>query len=176
MKGFFVALDLNGRLCIVIGASEEAAFRARLLGEHGANVVRFEREPPTDSEIERAWLVVLADRDAELCGRLSAFCEAKRILFCAVDQPGRNSFHHVATTREGEVTVAIGTDGRAPSLARRLREELARVLGASKLAEFSRRLAELRERTPSEQRRARMSEAVAGVRFTGELELPPLED
>jgi siroheme synthase-like protein len=176
VKGFFVALDLAGKQCIVIGASEEAAFRARLLGEHGANVVRFERQSPTETELREAWLVVLADRDRELSGRLGAFCHAERILYCAVDQPGQSSFHHVAMSRVGEVTVAIGTDGRAPSLARRLREELGRVLGASKLAEFSERLAALRDRTPSEERRARMSEAVQGVRFTGTIELPELED
>lgn len=176
MKGFFVALQLLGKDCIVIGTSEEAEYRARLLADHGAQVERFERQSPTEARLKRAWLVVLADRDAELAGRIGAFCAAERILFCAVDQPGQNSFHHVAMTRVGEVTVAIGTDGRAPSLARRLREEIARVLGASKLASFSERLAKLRERVPSEERRERMGRAVAGVRFTGELELPELED
>jgi siroheme synthase-like protein len=176
VKGFFVALDLAGKDCFVLGTSEEAAFRARLLSEHGARVVRFERHPPTDDELGRAWLVVLADRDPELAGRVGAFCEARRILFCAVDQPGQNSFHHVAMTRVGEVTVAIGTDGRAPSLARRLREELGRVLAASRLASFSERLASLRERTPSEARKERMARAVSGVHFTGELVLPELDD
>lgn len=175
MKGFFVALDLTGKPCIVVGSSGEAAFRVGLLRDHGADVVRFERESPTTADLERAWLVVLADRDAELAVRLGAFCEANRILFCAVDQPGQNSFHHVAMTRVGEVTVAIGTDGRAPSLARKLREELARVLEASGLGAFSEKLALLRERTPSFDRRERMGRAVAGVRLTGELELPELE-
>lgn len=176
MKGFFVALDLTGKDCIVVGSSEEATFRVNLLREHGANVRRFESHRPTEAELGDAWLVVLADRDAELAARIGGFCESRRILFCAVDQPGQNSFHHVAMTRVGEVTVAIGTDGRAPSLARRLREELGRVLTGSDLATFSHQLAELRERTPSDERRERMGRAVAGVRFTGELELPELED
>jgi siroheme synthase (precorrin-2 oxidase/ferrochelatase) len=173
-RGFLVALELGHRKCVVVGTSDDAKRRAEALSAHGAVVVRL-LDRVDDADIADAWLVVLADRNPQLAARLSAFCAMNRILFCAVDQPGGSSFHHVAVARAGVVSVGVGTDGRAPALARRLREELERVFQSSGLAEFAERLASERESTPSAERKERQSRAVAGLRLTGKLELPDPE-
>jgi siroheme synthase-like protein len=108
-------------------------------------------------------------QDTALARRLGALCQARRIFFCAVDQPETSSYAHLALVRAGSLTVAIGTEGRAPALGRRLREELARVLGESGAAEEVERLATLRATTPSAERREALGRAVADVHFTGAL-------
>lgn len=119
------------------------------------------------------WLAVFTDQDRALAERIAALAEARRVFFCAVDQPEFGSFSHLALVRSGPVTVAISTNGRAPSLARRLREELARLFAEADLGAFAERIASLRDRTSSAERRAVVGEAVQDVHFTGNLALPP---
>jgi siroheme synthase (precorrin-2 oxidase/ferrochelatase) len=77
----------------------------------------------------------------------------------------------MAQARAGLLTIAISTAGQAPALGRRLREELERLLAASKMSAFIAELAALRARTPSADRRQVLGAAVAEVHFTGELTL-----
>jgi hypothetical protein len=51
-----------------------------------------------------------------------------------------------------------------------------RVFNECQLAEFVDRVSVLREKTPSAARRQVLGAAVAGVRFGGKLELPPIKD
>ena len=128
-----------------------------------------ERRPFEESDLDEAWLVVQATQDGELARRVGAGCLARRVFFCAVDQPENSSYAHLALVRTGSLTVAIGTEGRAPALGRRLSEELARVLGEAGAADEVERLAALRLATPSAERREALGRAVADVHFTGAL-------
>lgn len=185
--GYPLNLLLDDRKCVVVGGGAEAALRAGNLLEAGARVLvvgteatpgldalasprlRVERRPFTESDLEEAWLVVQATQDGELARVVGAACEARRIFFCAVDQPENSSYAHLALVRTGSLTVAIGTEGRAPALGRRLREELARVLGEAGAADEVERLAALRSATPAAERREVLGRAVADVHFTGSL-------
>ena len=185
---FPVALHLEGKACLVVGSQLEARDRARSLGDVGARVALIAENPCRELEelaaaralplvrrafattdLDGVWLALLVDRDFELGARMAALCNARRILFCAIDQPQDNSFSHMALARAGLVTAAIGTNGRAPALGRRLREELERVFDEASLAEFAERIAELRETTPPEKRREVLSAAVATLRLDGRL-------
>jgi siroheme synthase-like protein len=187
---FPVALLLEGRACLVVGSEPESLARTRALLEAGARpsvvclapsdelcalaqrgaIALHDREF-ADADLDDQWLAVLVDRDPELATRMAALAEARRVFFCAVDQPERNSYAHMAQARAGLVTLAISTAGQAPALGRRLREELERMTKQANLAAFAEQLAELRARTPSADRRAVLGAAVANVRFSGELEL-----
>lgn len=189
---FPIALHLEHKACLVIGSNAEAVDRALALLRVGAQVTLITPTALTDPELERAqaaqlrplvrayddgdlegqWLAVLTDRDEQLGARIAEQALRARILFCATDQPQPNSYSHMSLTQAGCVTLAISTNGRAPALARRLRMELERVFDAAGLAEFADALAELRERTPPEQRKAVLSAAVAALEFDGELLLP----
>jgi precorrin-2 dehydrogenase/sirohydrochlorin ferrochelatase len=191
VTSFPVALHLEGKACLVVGSNEEAAERARSLSDVGAKVEIVSEKPGLGlsavisarslphhrraflpEDLDGKWLAVLTDRDLELGRFMAEEAEARRVLFCATDQPQRNSFSHMAQARAGLVTLAISTGGRAPALGRRLREEFARVLLEAGLRHFAEKVAELRERTPSEQRREVMGDAVANVHFEGHLRLP----
>ena len=168
-----VALRLENRRCLVVGTNEDAVARARALGEAGASVVCAREFAPAD--LEGTWLAVLTDRDPALASRMHDECEARRIFFCAVDEPKVGSFAHLALARAGNVTAAIGTNGEAPALARRLRELLQELFERAGLAAFAARHAELRRATPSERRRDVLGADVRGVELRGELVLPRSE-
>jgi siroheme synthase-like protein len=183
---FPVALHLENKTCLVIGNGDEAARRARALLEAGARVrlvspqpesavvallerdrVEHLREAYRAAHLDEAWLAVLADRDDELTARVGADCEARRIFFCAVDQPGYNTFAHVGIARAGSLTVTIGTEGRAPGLARRLKQELERVFAESNLAATVERIATARENARPEERASVTNRLAARIRLTG---------
>lgn len=185
--GYPLNLLLDDCKCVVVGGGTEAAVRAGNLLEAGAQVLvvaeepipgleglsstrlRIERRPFEESDLDDAWLVVQVTQDGALACRLGNLCRARRIFFCAIDQPENSTYAHLALVRAGSLTVAIGTEGRAPALGRRLREELARVLGEAGAAEEVERLAALRTATPSAERREALGRAVADVHFTGAL-------
>jgi siroheme synthase-like protein len=191
---FLVGLRLEGRPCLVVGSSAEAANRARSLSEAGA-VVRVVAEEPSAElralgeagaislvprafevrDLDGVWLAVYTDRDRTLAERIHELTETRGIFFCAVDQPGVSSYSHLGIARAGALSIAIGTGGRAPALTRRLREELERVLSDSELAAFVDRLGELREQTPPAERARVLGALVEQVRFEGKLVLPDIE-
>lgn len=192
MARFFpLALELQGRSCVVIGNDGEAIRRASALleagaalelvapaptpelrafaGEHGLTL--HERAPRGD-DLEGRWLAVLTERDAGLAERLGAEAQARRVFFCAVDQSRDSSFAHMAQVRAGLVTIAISTQGKAPALGRKLSSELAQLLSTADLAGFADQLAELRAVTPSAERGPVLGAAVADLVIEGRLRLP----
>jgi siroheme synthase-like protein len=194
-SSFPVALHLVGKPCLVVGVGREAGERAEALllagalvrlvsptpdtelsAYLGARALRVERRAFVAEDLDGCWLAVLTDRDHELGQRMASAAHERRVLFCATDQAQDNSYSHMALARAGLVTVAIGTEGRAPALGRRLREELSRLFTLAKLEAFADSLAALRERTAPELRRDVLGRAVAGLHISGRLELPEPRD
>jgi siroheme synthase-like protein len=193
---FPIALVLEGRPCLVVGGNLDAAQRAEALLQAGAQVsvvterpdaphpelealasagrVTLERRAFVSADLDDKWLAVLTTPEATsgLTERVARAAEERRVPFCAVDVPASSSFFHVALARAGALVVAVSTAGAAPALGRRLREELERVFRDAGLASFVDHVCELRQKTPSAERRKVLGDAVAGVRFSGRLELP----
>jgi siroheme synthase-like protein len=188
---FPVALKLSGRSVLVVGGGDEAASRAEALLAAGARVTvvsdtpneklaamaqddRLElvRRAPLATDLDGRWLLVLADRNPVLADELAREAEQRALFYCAVDDSRVGSFSHVAIARAGIVFAAVGSQGEAPALARRLREIFDELFARAGLAAFAERLAELRRVTPPEKRREVLDEAVRDVRLEGELVLP----
>jgi siroheme synthase (precorrin-2 oxidase/ferrochelatase) len=167
---FPIALKLRARRCLVVGQGDEAEARALALAEAGAEVTRATSFEP--SLLDGVWLAVLTTRDPTLAQAMDRECEARRIFFVAVDEPSVGSFAHLALARAGNVTVAIGTNGEAPALARRLREILAELFERADLADFAAEHAALRRTTPAAERREVLGADVRDVHIDGELVLP----
>jgi siroheme synthase-like protein len=190
-----IALKLEGRLALIAGGGDEALFRAESLTASGARVRVFTPNPGerieraaseglfeltrrdiVESDLEGAFLLVLTDRDETLAARLEQAANAKNLLYCAVDQPAFGNFSHLAIARAGLLFAAIGTQGDAPALARKLRELFEQLFASAGLAAFVDRLAILRAATPSEHRRRVLGDAVRDVRIEGRLVLPSETD
>lgn len=186
-----IGLKLQGRLCLVVGHGAEAWPRTKALLDAGARVRVVSESPAadlveahargdlsletrafTETDLDDVWVAVLTDFDAALAARMAEASESRRVFFCAVDQPTHSSYSHLAIARRDSVTIAISTSGRAPALARRLREEMDRVLSDADIAGFVSYLKELRARTASDDRRKVLGDAVSGVRIDGKLVLP----
>jgi siroheme synthase-like protein len=188
---FPLALELDGRSCVVMGNGAEAIRRASALIEAGARVelvaeaatdelralarqhgLPLTERRPRGSDLDGRWLAVFGERDPALALELGAAANEKRVWFCAVDDPRASNYAHMAQARAGLVTVSVSTSGKAPALGRRLAEELRRVFDGAGLAAFAQKLADLRERTPSAERGRVLGDAVAGVTLEGQLRLP----
>jgi siroheme synthase-like protein len=192
---FPVALKLEGRSCVIAGGGDEALFRAESLLAAGARVKVFGLTPGEGLELaaaegrlvlarreieladlDRVFLLILTERDAELAERLDRAADAQQLLYCAVDQPAFGNFSHLAIARAGLLFAAIGTQGDAPALARRMRELLEELFASAGLASFVERLARLRAVTPSAERKRVLGAAVTPVRLEGRLVLPDLPE
>lgn len=190
-SAFPVALKLSGRSVLVVGGGAEAAGRAEALLAAGALVtvvaetpedrvtelaasgrIELVRRPPAPSDLDGRWLLVLADRNPALADELAREAEKRSLFYCAVDDSRVGSFSHVAIARAGLVFAAVGSQGEAPALARRLRELFDGLFARAGLAAFAERLAELRRVTPPEKRREVLDAAVRDLTLEGDLILP----
>ncbi len=161
---FPVALHLRGRAALVIGGGDEAAHKVPKLLAAGAQVTVV--APHAGEELARLarargvlWfarafvptdvlgtqVVLLTEPDPERARELRALARSSRFWLCAVDQPDVSDFFLVSTVVRGPVQIAISTGGRAPLLARRLRQALDRALDA-RFGDFARSFADLRAR------------------------------
>ncbi len=143
-----VLLDLRGRLCTVIGGGTIATGKVQGLLEAGAWVtviapalsptltalveagrVRHLARAYQPGDLAEAFLAVGATDDRS--ANAAAWQEAgdRHLLFNAVDDVPHCNFIAPSILRQGDLTVAISTSGKAPALAVRLKERLARELG-----------------------------------------------
>ncbi|HET9771844.1 MAG TPA: bifunctional precorrin-2 dehydrogenase/sirohydrochlorin ferrochelatase, partial [Acidimicrobiia bacterium] len=126
--GFPVSLDVTGRRCVVFGTGAIARSRAGALLDAGALVTVIGR-PHEEGDLAGAFLAVAATGDAAENIRIHAEAEREGVLLNAVDDPARCHFAVPSVLRRGDLVVTVATGGRAPAYARRLREELAGVVG-----------------------------------------------
>jgi len=126
---FPVSLEVAGRRCVVFGAGPLAQARAAALLDAGAVVTVIAR-PYEDGDLTGAFLAVAATGDRAEHARLFAEAEREGVLLNAVDDPAHCHFAVPAVLRQGDLVVTVSTGGRAPGYAGRLRDELARTVGA----------------------------------------------
>ena len=154
--------DLRSRRCVVIGGGLIAQRKVTTLLDYGASVtvvspavtrrlaayarqgtIRYVARRFRPADLREAWLVYGATDDARINALVVRAARARRIFTNIVDQTPLCSFIAPAIFKRGGLTVAVSTAGASPSLAKRLRSELERTVGA-KYAPMLRLLAGLR--------------------------------
>jgi len=125
---FPVSLEVTGRRCVVFGSGPVARARAAALLDAGASVTVIAR-PYEEGDLAGVFLAVAATEDAAETARVFAEAEREGTLLNAVDDPAHCHFAVPAVLRRGDLTVTVSTGGRAPGYARRLRDDLSRVVG-----------------------------------------------
>lgn len=147
MRYFPIFTDLDGALVIVSGSGEVAAAKLRLLLKTGAKIAVFGKEPLPQikdwaekghliletREVERsdvtgARLLYAANADAIEDARAAAIGRAAGAWINVVDNLIDSDFITPAIVDRDPVVVAIGTEGAAPVLGRRLKGEFERQL------------------------------------------------
>ena len=142
-----VSLNLVGRKCVVIGASDdrEAIDKAAALGESGADVHWItEVGGLKDSDVVDSFFVISTPQDAALSARLRKLADEHGFLLCCIDQPNFGFVAMAAIAKAGPVRVAISTTGLAPRVGKILKEALQRAMD-SRFARFVDVLAKKRE-------------------------------
>jgi uroporphyrin-III C-methyltransferase/precorrin-2 dehydrogenase/sirohydrochlorin ferrochelatase len=147
MRFLPIFLDATSGPVVLVGSGEHAINKLRLLRAARAAVrwypvsdageaddaesghIEVDRRDPLGADFAGAIAVVSAVGGA-LDEAMSAKAHAAGIPVNVVDRPGLSTFIFPAIVDRGDVVVAIGTGGRAPVLARRLRERIEAVLPA----------------------------------------------
>jgi siroheme synthase-like protein len=145
MRTHPVFLRLEGRRCVIVGADDMAAAKARACLAAGATVtIVAERIPPDlaarsdvrhvarayrSGDLAGAVLAYATTRDPSLIERLVNEAERERVLLNVVDVPEACAFFAPAVAERGDLKIAVGTGGASPGLAARLRTELAAHVG-----------------------------------------------
>jgi siroheme synthase-like protein len=196
IHAFPVALNLRGRRVLVIGGSEEALQKVPKLLAAGADVTIV--APSVDAvlsklararaltwyvrdfvptDIAGAHAVMLTEIDPERGAMLRALANQRGFLLIAIDQPAFSDVFLVSTMVRGPIQIAISTSGRAPLLARRIRESLEAALDEH-FGAFARRFAALRASVrllPRAERSAVLARALDGFAMDVRLRYPEPE-
>lgn len=165
-----VFLDLGAAPCVVVGGGAVAEEKVHGLLAAGARVKLVAPEvTPGLAELARrgrilhvarevrrgdlggACLAVAERRDEETMRRLWREAREERVPLSVVDEPRWSTFIAPAVVREGDLTVAVSTGGKAPALAVRLKQAIAALVGPEHgrfLDLAGRSRAALLERTP----------------------------
>lgn len=195
-EAFPVALRLRGRAVVVVGGDREAAEKVPRLLAAGASValvspdvqpslaalagegrLRWFCRAFVESDVHGAQVVLLTDMDDARARQLRSLAARHHFWLCALDQPAYSDFFLVSVVARGPVQIAISTGGRAPLLARRLRQALDRALD-ERFGEFARSFAELRARVRGLTKSARrevLERALAGFAMEVSLRYPGSE-
>lgn len=156
-----VFLDLCGKRCLVTGEGLEVPGKVEALVQASAAVVYV--HPTADPRIEALALsgllewhrrqfrasdltgcfLVIADTDDN--AKVFRFAEQRSVLCNCVDDPENCRFSFGSLHRQGDLTIAISTNGNAPAVAVRLKEKLQREVGP----EYAALLAMLKTVRPS---------------------------
>ncbi len=182
MRYYPAFLDVNNRLCVVVGGGKVALRKARALCRAGARVrvvapevdaalrrmegVEISKQQYAPGVIQDAFLVVAATDDFDAQMTVAADARRLRVLCNIADGSARSDFIVPATIERECLQVAVATGGTAPALAARARNDIERAIGGE-YGEFAALLAgyrkRLRDRKPEERRRAmrRMANSAA---------------
>jgi precorrin-2 dehydrogenase/sirohydrochlorin ferrochelatase len=140
-------IDLENRPVLVVGGGAVAERKVETLLETGAVVtvvspeitkqlqdyahskrITIRQRTFIPSDIDGVSLVISATDDPATQSEVASIAASKNILVNTVDKPELCSFIVPAILRRGDITVAISTSGKSPSLAAELRTRLDRVL------------------------------------------------
>jgi precorrin-2 dehydrogenase/sirohydrochlorin ferrochelatase len=140
-------IDLENRTVLVVGGGVVAERKVETLLETGARItvvspqiteqlqdfahsrritVRLRNFFPSD--MDGVSLVISATDDPTIQSEVASIAASRNILVNTVDKPELCSFIVPAILRRGDITIAISTSGKSPSLAAELRTRLDRVL------------------------------------------------
>lgn len=160
MKAFPVFVKLEGERALIVGGDEEAARKARLLlkssvrievlaaeiNEEIAGLIASGRASRAEDEsaFAGARLAFVATGDESEDARLGALARAAGALVNVVDRPELCDFYTPAIVDRAPLVAAIGTEGAAPVLARRIKTRLETLL-EPRLGDLVALAAELRE-------------------------------
>lgn len=167
-----VFLDLDKTRCLVVGGGTIAERKVEALLAAGGEVtlispeltaalrvleaagrLTVQQRPYQRGDLKAVSLVIAATDDPALQRQIAVDAKQANILCNIVDQPALCSFIVPAVVQQGDLTIAVSTNGASPALAKKIRQALAEQFGPE-YAVALRLLRRIRERLMHEQRSA----------------------
>lgn len=144
MAGYYpVFLDLKGKKCVVVGGGSVAERKVGMLLECEALVtvispklslglqqlaeqgtVQAIRRKYRSGDLKDAFLVIAATDDEAINSAVAEQGIQQCMLINVVDDPKASNFMVPSIVRRGDIVLAIGTTGKSPALARKIRTNL----------------------------------------------------
>lgn len=85
-------------------------------------------EPYRDEHLTDKDLVIVGTNDKAVNRQVQADCKARRILVNVADTPDLCDFYLSSVVKKGDLKIAISTNGKSPTFAKRFREVLEDIL------------------------------------------------
>jgi uroporphyrin-III C-methyltransferase / precorrin-2 dehydrogenase / sirohydrochlorin ferrochelatase len=196
-----VFLQLQGRPVVVVGGGRVASRKVNLLFRTGARItvvapelsdelreltsagdIQYVQASFSPPHIDGATAVVAATGLTEVNAAVSAAAQERRIPINVVDDPAASTFIFPAIVDRSPILIAISSGGRAPVLARRVREQIEALLPA-RLGALARFMGERRTAVKRALRAAarrsfweRVVSGIVGTRFFAGDEAGAAED
>jgi uroporphyrin-III C-methyltransferase/precorrin-2 dehydrogenase/sirohydrochlorin ferrochelatase len=143
MRYFPIFVDLDGRRVVLAGTGEKAAQKVRLLAKTDASItvvgtgatdeiaalassgaIELRARPFRSRDLDGAAMAFAADDDPNVNREVAAAAATRGVPVNVVDGPAMSSFIMPAIVDRAPVTVAIGTEGAAPVLARMIKSQI----------------------------------------------------
>lgn len=147
MHLFPIYVNLEKRICLIVGGGKVAERKTENLLEYGAyiRVVSPEAEPGLlcmadegrielrhrefqTEDLEQVFMAFVATDRNSLNQEVADACRKRGILVNAVDDPPHCDFYVPSIMRRNSLVLAISTEGKSPAFARRLRKHLETVI------------------------------------------------
>jgi precorrin-2 dehydrogenase/sirohydrochlorin ferrochelatase len=148
MKYYPILLDLNRKLCVIVGGGRVAERKVRSLLQAGARVkvisphlilslerlkenrkiIHRQRSFRT-GDLEGAFLAIAATDDRQANERVFSQSLQRKIPVNVVDDPVHSSFIVPSLVQQGDLIIAISTSGKSPALAKALRQKFQKEIG-----------------------------------------------
>jgi len=140
-------LDMAGKPAVVIGGGSVALRKIKRLLTSGASITVI--SPDICSELCELWqtntftwkqkqfeaediadaFLIIAAANHKAVNRLVAAVTKPNQLLNVVDDPRAGNFHVPASLQRGKLTIAVGTDGASPHLAKNIRNQIGEQYG-----------------------------------------------
>jgi len=119
-----VFLELRGRRAVVIGALAVAEGKDAALREAGATVDVYPSGGWDPADLDGAFVCVASSEDPAERDAIARAARERGVLVNVMDDVPNCDFAAPAIVRRGDLVLAVGTGGRSPAVARKVREEL----------------------------------------------------
>jgi precorrin-2 dehydrogenase/sirohydrochlorin ferrochelatase len=170
-----IFLKLNKKKCVVIGGGKTATRKVKALLEAKAKVtvispkltkelemlaengsIKVIKREYKEGDLDKYFLVFATTNSEEINKKVIKEAKKRKILCNIVDDPSNCDFYVPSVYTQGDLKIAISTNGKSPALARKIREELANIYG-KEVALFLNLLGSLRKKIkakfPDEEKR-----------------------
>lgn len=119
-----VILELSGKRAVVIGSFALAERKDVSLRDAGADVDVFANGAWRPEDLDGAFVCVASSVDPAERDAVARAARERGVLVNVMDDVPNCDFAAPAVVRRGDLVVAIGTGGRSPTLARKVREDI----------------------------------------------------